>query len=161
MRELVIPPPLRVLVVDDCPDTRASLHILLELWGFEVREAADGPSALAEASAFQPEAVLLDIGLPGLDGYQVARRLRQMFGRGQVLLVAVTGYGRESDQARARAAGFDHHLLKPVPDLDLLRDLLASRTPRRRHGAGHRGEGCLTGVLHSGQSWRSPSALRA
>jgi CheY-like chemotaxis protein len=125
--------PLRVLVVDDCPDTRQSLCVLLDLWGHEVRAAADGPAALAEASAFGPEVVLLDIGLPGLDGYEVARRLRRQPGTARALLVAVTGYGQEQDVARARQAGFDHHLVKPC-EPGVLKGLLERwvRVPPRK-----------------------------
>jgi CheY-like chemotaxis protein len=109
--------PLRVLVVDDCPDMRATLRILLGLWGHEVAEAGDGHAALGLAATFRPDAVLLNIGLPRLDGYEVARRLRQLPGLGGVLLIAITGYGDDQAVAAARAAGFDHHLLKPFdPD---------------------------------------------
>ena len=113
--------PLRVLVVDDCPDMRATLRILLRLWGHEVREAGDGPAALGLATTFKPDTVLLNIGLPALDGYEVARRLRQLPGLGHVLLIAVTGYGSAQDLAACRAAGFDHHLLKPFDPTDLER----------------------------------------
>jgi CheY-like chemotaxis protein len=105
--------PLRVLVVDDCPDMRSTSRILLGLWGHEVREAGDGHVALGLAATFRPDAVLLNIGLPGLDGYEVARRLRRLPGLEGVLLVAITGYGSDQDVAACRAAGFDHHLLKP------------------------------------------------
>jgi CheY-like chemotaxis protein len=115
--------PLRVLVVDDCPDTRGSLCLLLDLWGHKARTAADGPSALAEAFAFHPEVVLLDIGLPQMDGYEVARELRRLPGTRHALLVATTGFGQGQDVTRAREAGFDHHLLKPF-DPDVLQALL-------------------------------------
>jgi two-component system, OmpR family, response regulator len=117
---------LRVLVVDDCPDLRASLRILLGLWGHDVREAPDGHAALRLAAAFRPDAVLLNVGLPGLDGYEVARRLRRLPGLGGVLLVAVTGYGSPKDVAACRAAGFDHHLLKPFDPVALERLLAPS-----------------------------------
>jgi PAS domain S-box-containing protein len=121
----------RVLVVDDNEDAALSIAILLGLWGHEVKTAFDGNAALAVAAGFAPEVVLLDLGLPGLDGYEVARRLRAGGLRG--LLVAVTGYGREEDRARSRDAGFDRHLLKPV-DLDALRAILESterKSPER------------------------------
>src|SRR5262245_58717126 len=104
---------LRVLVVDDCQDTRHTISLLLQLWGHDVRDARDGPAALTAAHAFRPHVVLLDIALPHLDGYRVARQLRQALGLGAALLIAVTGYGSDQDCARARESGFDHHLLKP------------------------------------------------
>ena len=97
---------------------------LLKLWGHEVRVAHDGPAALEAAAAAPPEVVLLDIGLPGMDGYEVAERLRARPESGGPVLVALTGYGQEEDRRRSREAGFDHHLVKPV-DLDDLRSLLA------------------------------------
>lgn len=116
---------IRVLIVDDCPDTRSSLRMLLEMWGHEVRDAQDGPTALQAAIDFHPDVVLLDIGLPGLDGYQVARRLRRLPGLVDVLLVAATGYGQERDVTRSREAGFHLHMLKPF-DLGKLERLLNS-----------------------------------
>ena len=112
---------LRVLVVDDCPDMRSTLRILLRLWGHEVREAGDGPAALELADTFRPEAVLLNIGLPLLDGYEVARRLRRLPGLADVLLIAITGYGGDATRAACRSAGFDHYLLKPFDPADLER----------------------------------------
>jgi CheY-like chemotaxis protein len=117
-------PHLRVLVVDDHEDTRESLALLLSMWGHEVRLAHDGPSALEASRDFCPQVVLLDIGLPGVNGWEVGRRLRQQEGLGPVLLVAVTGYAREQDQARSSEAGFDAHLAKPC-DLEELQRLLA------------------------------------
>jgi CheY-like chemotaxis protein len=117
--------PLRVLVVDDDPDTRGTLRVLLGLWGHVTAEAADGYSALALAATFRPDTVLLDIGLPRLDGYEVARRVRQLPGLGEVFLVAVTGYGAVQDLVACRAAGIDHHLLKPFDPADLERLLRA------------------------------------
>jgi PAS domain S-box-containing protein len=122
------PAPLRVLVVDDNEDVLTSMAMLLELEGHVVATAHDAASALQAAVDFAPEVVLLDLGLPGADGCEVARRLRGQRGD-DVLLVAVTGYGQPADRARSRAAGFDQHLLKPV-DFDALQDLLA--TARRR-----------------------------
>ena len=117
-------PPRRVLVVDDNVDSAESLALLLRLKGHEVEIAHDGPAALEKAGSFHPEVVLLDIGLPGLDGYQVASRLRQRRRTARALLVALTGYGQEEDQRLAREAGFDHHLTKPV-DLLVIYELLA------------------------------------
>ena len=109
----------RVLVVDDNVDAAETLAMLARLHGHEVRIAHTGPSGLEAARNYHPEIVLLDIGLPGLDGYEVARRLRNEPGGDQILLVAVTGYGREEDRSRARAAGFDHHLIKPFDPASL------------------------------------------
>jgi PAS domain S-box-containing protein len=114
----------RVLVVDDNVDAVESLAMLLRVEGHEVRTAHDGPSALSAAETFRPEVVLLDIGLPGMDGYEVARRLRQEPGLEKVLLVAVTGYGQEEDRRLSREAAIDHHLVKPV-DPEALLALLA------------------------------------
>ena len=105
--------PLRVLVVDDNVDAARALEHLLKLLGHRVAVAHDGPAALAAAAAAPPELVLLDIGLPGMDGYAVAARLREA-GHTAAALVALTGYGQEDDLRRSTAAGFDHHLVKPV-----------------------------------------------
>ena len=115
--------PLRVLVVDDNVDAAKSLGKLLGLRGHEVSLAHDGPSALAAAAAAPPDLVLLDIGLPGMDGYAVAARLRAA-GHAGAALVAVTGYGREDDLQRSRDAGFDHHLVKPIDFGQLQRIIL-------------------------------------
>ena len=109
----------RVLVVEDNEDAREALTLLLEESGHDVRAAADGLEALREAEQFMPNVVLLDIGLPGLDGYAVARKLRELPCCSDALLVAITGYGQPEDRALARAAGFDHHLLKPVEPMRL------------------------------------------
>jgi len=104
----------RVLVVDDNADSRESLALSLAIAGHAVRLAADGPSALAEAAEFQPEVALLDIGLPGMDGYELAERLRSQSAPGDILLVALTGWGQEDDRRRGRESGFDHYLVKPA-----------------------------------------------
>jgi len=114
----------RVLVVDDNVDAADSMATWLRLAGHEVRSAYDGAAALETAAAFRPSAVLLDIGLPGMDGHDVALRLRQLPGLQNVWIVAVTGYGRQADLQRSREAGFDHHLVKPV-NPQKLRALLA------------------------------------
>jgi len=106
--------PRRVLLIDDNRDAVESMTVLLELWGHEVRIAYNGPDALTLAAEFRPDAALLDIGLPGMTGYEVAQRLRQLPGWRAVMLVAVTGYGQDEDLRRSREAGFDHHLTKPV-----------------------------------------------
>jgi CheY-like chemotaxis protein len=114
----------RVLVADDNHDSAESLGMLLEMAGHEVRLAYDGQEALESAGHFLPDVMLLDIGLPKLDGFEVASRLRRDSRHDRMLLVAVTGYGTDSDRERARAAGFDHHLMKPV-DPRALSDLIA------------------------------------
>ncbi|APR34349.1 response regulator [Paraburkholderia sp. SOS3] len=104
----------RVMIVDDSVDGAESMSVLLEMLGHEVRVVYDGASALSAAPEFKPEVVILDIGLPDLDGYQVARALRLQPETAGALLIALTGYGQESDRQRTRAAGFDHHLVKPA-----------------------------------------------
>lgn len=103
-----------VLVVDDNVDAAQSLAMLLELTGHEVRLAYDGPSALEAVMQYQPDVVLLDIGLPGLDGFEVAQRIRQQAALGNIVLVALTGYGQDADRRLAKDAGFDYHLVKPA-----------------------------------------------
>jgi signal transduction histidine kinase/ActR/RegA family two-component response regulator len=117
-------PSRRVLVVDDNVDAAESLAILLHMEGHEVRTTYDGPAALGAAETFRPEIVLLDIGLPKMDGYEVARRLRRAPGLEKVVLVALTGYGQEEDRRSSREATIDHHLVKPV-DPEALWTLLA------------------------------------
>ena len=95
-------------------DTARGLARLLNLLGNDVRLAHDGPSAIAIAQAFRPEFVLLDIGLPGMDGYQVASMLREEDCCKDAVIIAVSGYGQEEDRRRSHAAGFDHHLVKPI-----------------------------------------------
>src|SRR6202035_1696475 len=105
---------VRVLIVDDNVDAAESLAMLLRLWGHEVAVAHDGPGALRAAETQPPEVALLDIGLPGMDGYELARRLRPQPGLERTVLVALTGWGQEEDRRRSQEAGFDHHLVKPV-----------------------------------------------
>ena len=112
--------PRRVLVVDDNADTARTMSRLLSLSGHEVRVALDGDAALAEADAWGPDVVLLDIGLPGRDGYQVAEALRSRPALAGTALVAVTGYGQDSDRRRSAGSGFDHHLVKPVDFREVL-----------------------------------------
>ncbi len=118
----------RILVVDDNRDAADSLGLLLRFLGHEVRVAHDGPAALEAARAWRPAVVLLDIGMPGMDGYAVARALRALPELEGVVLIALTGWGQEEDRRRSRAAGFDHHLIKPV-DLEALQALLAAPAP--------------------------------
>jgi CheY-like chemotaxis protein len=114
---------LRVLIVEDNPDAADMLSMLVGTWGHVVRIAADGLEALDVAEAFRPQAVLLDIGLPKLDGHGVARRLRAQLWSRDTLIVAITGRGQEADRQRSEEVGIDRHLLKPV-DLIVLRGLL-------------------------------------
>jgi signal transduction histidine kinase/ActR/RegA family two-component response regulator len=107
-------PSLRVLVVDDNADTATSLALLLRASGHDARMAPDGPTALEVALDYRPNVALLDIGLPGLDGYEVAKRMRQQPVLQNVVLVAITGYGKDSDLQRSQEAGFDHFLVKPA-----------------------------------------------
>jgi PAS domain S-box-containing protein len=120
--------PRRILVVDDNTDGAETLSILLSLSGHTVRVANDGPTALVAAGEFRPDVVLLDIGLPGLDGYEVARRLRARPEFRSTRLVALTGWGQQSDRERSRAAGFDYHAVKPI-DPGELRKVLAASAP--------------------------------
>jgi CheY-like chemotaxis protein len=117
-----------VLVVEDNLDSAQSLAELIELWGHEVRVALDGPAALEAAKEYKPEVVLLDLGLPFVDGFEVARRLRQDPKLARAQLVALTGYHQEEDRRRSRDAGFDLHLTKPI-DCDHLARLLSGAEP--------------------------------
>jgi CheY-like chemotaxis protein/anti-sigma regulatory factor (Ser/Thr protein kinase) len=118
-------PPRRILVVDDNRDAADSLGTLLKFLGADVYTAHDGPAALEALKTYQPSAVILDIGMPGMDGYEVARQARQQpEGRG-VTFIALTGWGQEEDRRRSKEAGIDHHLVKPV-DIGALQALLAS-----------------------------------
>ena len=119
---------IRILIVDDNRDAVASLGLLLTSMGYEVGTATDGLEAIEVAVAFQPQVVLLDIGLPKLNGYAVAERLGQQPRGKEMLLVAMTGWGQEQDRRRSLQAGFDHHLVKPV-DPAALEKLLADRQP--------------------------------
>jgi CheY-like chemotaxis protein len=103
-----------VLVVDDNRDAAESLALLLRQRGHDVRVAADGPEALATATEYLPDVVFLDLGLPGMDGHEVGRYLRQRPGLEQVRVVALTGSGSDDDRRRSHLAGFDGHLVKPV-----------------------------------------------
>ncbi|QKT02613.1 PAS domain S-box protein [Ectothiorhodospiraceae bacterium 2226] len=113
----------RVVVADDNHDAADSLAALLEIMGLQPRVAYDGPGALKACDDYRPAVVLLDIGMPGMDGYEVARRLRANPRMEGVTLIALTGWGQAEDRRRTREAGFDHHLLKPV-NLDALREVL-------------------------------------
>ena len=114
----------RILIVDDNADAADSLAVLIRMQGHEVRVAHNGISALDTVQAYQPSLIFLDIGMPEMDGYEVARRLRVMPGLQHTVLAALTGWGQEGDRRRSKAAGFDHHLVKPL-ETDVLDDLLA------------------------------------
>jgi CheY-like chemotaxis protein len=123
-------PARRILVVDDNADAAQSLALLLKAMGSEAHTAGDGAAALRSAEALRPEVILLDIGMPGMDGYDACRAIRAQPWAGGITLVALSGWGQEEHKARARAAGFDHYFVKPV-DLEVLRRVL---------GASRRGE---------------------
>jgi CheY-like chemotaxis protein len=118
-------PKRRLLVVDDNRDAAESMSMLLQMWGHDVVFAYDGPTALETAEQWHPEAVFLDIGLPGMDGYEVAARLRELPHAKGAVLIAITGYGQDDDRLRSQRAGIDHHLVKPVAP-DALRSLIDS-----------------------------------
>src|SRR5262249_45110083 len=117
----------RLLVVDDNKDSANSLAMLLRLFGNQVSTAHDGPEGLHAIAADRPDAVLLDIGLPGMSGYAVARAIRAQPERNGLVLIALTGFGSEEDRQQSLAAGFDAHLVKPV-ELSVLQALLSEGT---------------------------------
>ncbi|MEX1041310.1 MAG: PAS domain S-box protein [Pirellulaceae bacterium] len=121
------PKSLRILVVDDNVDAAEMVSLLLRLWGHEIRMAYNGPDAIERALEFDPHAIFLDIGLPGLDGFEVAKRIRRTPQLAHVRLAAMTGYGQEEDRAKSSEAGFDAHLVKPV-DSSVLESVLAEIT---------------------------------
>jgi CheY-like chemotaxis protein len=135
--------PLSVLVVDDNADAADSLSLLVSLWGHRPLVAYDADTALALAAGERPDVILLDLGLPGTDGWQLARRLRSLPGLADVGLVAVTGYGRVVDREKSAAAGLDRHLLKPV-EPSLLEQLLADYQLRRVEGHLRQGPALVT-----------------
>lgn len=122
-------PPCRILIVDDNNDAAEMLRLGLEMLGHVVFVAHDGPSALDVLGQAAPNLALLDIGLPGMDGYELAARIQAALTEGAPVLVAITGYGRVTDEQRARTAGFIHHLVKPV-ELKAITDLIATVRPR-------------------------------
>jgi len=118
---------VHVLVVDDNVDAAVTLSMILDACGYTTQVAHDGASALALAASFRPQVAFLDIGMPGMDGYQTARAMRGVAGLEKIILVALTGWGADSDRQKSSEAGFDHHLTKPV-QLDVVQDLLARVT---------------------------------
>ena len=124
--------PRRVLVVDDNADAAAMLDVLLRSLGHQTCVAHDGVEALKMAADFHPDVVLLDIGLPGADGYEVARGLRALRKDDPLRIVAITGWGQDADRQKSKQAGFDVHLVKPVDPAELVR-VLDERTGRTLH----------------------------
>jgi CheY-like chemotaxis protein len=131
MAEIAPPEPLRLLIVDDCADTTASLVLLARLWGYQAHAARDGAEALRLAAQHRPHVVLLDIGMPGMNGWDLAPRLRALPGLDGVMLVVVSGFDRTDDRRRSHEAGCDLHLTKPVHP-ERLRDLLAACEKEKR-----------------------------
>jgi PAS domain S-box-containing protein len=123
---------LRVLVVDDNKDAGDTLDLLLQSMGQQVRTVYDGPSAIAIAQTFRPDIVLLDIGMPQMSGYEVARAIQSAQGDARPVLVAITGWGQESDKERANEAGFQYHFVKPISE-NVLREILAQVAANRAH----------------------------
>lgn len=127
---------LRILVVEDDPESLQMMGALLSLWGHEPTLAEAGPAALAALRQAMPDVILLDLALPGMDGFEVARTVRRLPGGGaSVLIVAVTAFRGEEHQRQAREAGFDKYLMKPV-DIDTLRQILAQAQARTPGGGG-------------------------
>jgi CheY-like chemotaxis protein len=120
--------PLRILVADDNQDSAESLAMLLTMMGHDVRTELDGAQAVETARAFQPQVVLLDLGMPRLNGYEAARRIRALPGGDDMVLIAQTGWSQPEDRRRSQEAGFDHHVVKPIPS-GSLEKLLAPRRP--------------------------------
>src|SRR5262249_54253568 len=121
---LRLPPPRHILIIEDNRDFREGLRLLLESWGHRVEEAGTGEQGLEMVRLIHPEVVLVDLGLPGIDGYGVAGGVRSSPGGDAILLVAITGLGRAKDRRQAEDAGFDTHLTKPVSPRELAEVLL-------------------------------------
>ena len=118
----------RILIVEDNQDSAMSLKLLLEALGHAVAVVHDGEGAVDAAAAQRPDVILMDIGLPGISGYDAARRIRNDCKDSRLLIIALTGWGQEQDRRRSVDAGIDHHLVKPL-DLAKLRQILASAPP--------------------------------
>ena len=129
----------RVLVVDDNLDAAESTAAFLRLEGHEVKTVGDGTEALASVPVFAPHVIVLDIGLPGLDGYAVARQLRERGDTSHILLIAVTGYGQREDRERAMTSGFDYHFVKPTNPGQIQRAIEQGRPQRDTESASHKG----------------------
>src|SRR5207302_11010328 len=124
----------RVLVVDDNLDSAESTAAFLRLEGHEVKTVGDGNEALSSVRVFAPHVIVLDIGLPGLDGYEVARQLRERGDTSHALLIAMTGYGQQDDRQRAVDAGFDYHFVKPTDPREIQRAIEHGRPAERAAG---------------------------
>ena len=118
---------LRILVVDDNRDSADSVAMMLELMGNEICTAYDGAEAIAAAARFGPDVVLLDIGLPKLNGFEVCRRLRAQPQAGALVIIAQTGWGQDEDRRRTLAAGFNYHMVKPIDPIALMQVLAGLR----------------------------------
>ena len=140
----------RVLVVDNLADAADCLAMLLELWGYDTQVCYDGYAALDLVRTYRPQVVLLDVGMPGLDGFEVARRLRDRPECVSTALIAITGYADANNRSRAREAGFDHYLLKPV-EPDFLQELLEGVTSDAACSM------ALAGPPEDGDNWGTPS----
>ena len=127
---------LRVLVVDDNVDSADTVGFVLRRLGHEIRTEYDGARALAAADAFRPDLILLDIGMPGMDGHDVAREIRQTPWGGTTTIIAVSGWGEEADKRRSREAGFDQHVVKPLDFEGVQRLLSGVSAPRQPRGEG-------------------------
>jgi CheY-like chemotaxis protein len=120
MSERKSAPRLRIVVADDDPDTVRTLRLLLEDQGHDVKTASDGPAALYAVRDFGADILLLDIGMPGMNGFEVAQKLRERYGSAKPTLIAITGRASASDRSFARSTGFDHHIAKPYEPQQLL-----------------------------------------
>jgi DNA-binding response OmpR family regulator len=120
---------MRTLVVDDCRDGADSLALLLGRYGHTVKVAYDGATALQVAASFAPEAVILDVAMPGMNGFDTARGLRGIVAAEHPVLIAVSGFSRDTDRARAHEAGFDHYFVKPM-EVECLLQVLGTPAPR-------------------------------
>ena len=125
------PTQLRILVVDDNDDNADSLGIMLRILGHDTRIGRDGLAVLEIAETFRPDVVLLDLGMPKMDGYEACRRIRDQAWGKEMVLIAQTGWGQDEDRRRTQAAGFDHHLVKPIKQAELVK-LLAERASERK-----------------------------
>lgn len=113
---------MRILIVEDNPDVGVTLRMVMQALGHEIRHVHDGETALDVVASFEPQAIILDLGLPGMTGHEVASFIRKTRGE-DLLIVALTGWGREADRERSRQAGIDHHLVKPL-NLEVLKEVL-------------------------------------
>jgi CheY-like chemotaxis protein len=121
--------PCRILLVDDNVDAADSLAIILRFAGHDVRVEHDGQAGIAAASESRPDVILLDLGMPRLNGFDACRQIRELSGGGDITIIALTGWGQDEDRRRTREAGFDHHLVKPVEPESLMRLIAESRKP--------------------------------